>query len=50
MLVLAPAVGRGLGARFAEARVNFVDLAGNCYLRSSNRYVARLESGEVIRH
>ncbi len=43
MLVLAPAVGRDLGARFADAGINFVDLAGNCYVRLSDRYVARLQ-------
>src|SRR5687768_6384351 len=29
-LVLAPIVGRDLGELFAAARINFMDLAGNC--------------------
>jgi hypothetical protein len=42
-IVLAPAVGRDLADLFEQERVNFVDVAGNCYLRLGDRYIARLQ-------
>jgi hypothetical protein len=47
LLVLAPVVGRDLGEEFAQAGVNFIDLAGNCYLRIGEGYVARVQGRRV---
>lgn len=43
LLLLAPAIGRELGDLFQHERVNFLDLAGNCYLNLDDRYIARLQ-------
>jgi hypothetical protein len=47
LLVLAPVVGRDLGEEFADAGVNFIDLAGNCHLRIGKGYVARVQGRRV---
>ena len=43
LLVLAPVVGRDLGELFARARINFMDLGGNCHIRIGDRYIARMQ-------
>ncbi len=43
LLIMAPAVGLGLGQQFVEANVNYVDLAGNCHLKIGDRYVAHIQ-------
>jgi hypothetical protein len=43
LTVFAPAVGRALGDTFEHGGVNFVDMAGNCFLRLGDRYIARLQ-------
>jgi hypothetical protein len=42
-IVLAPAVGREVAQLFEQQGVNFVDSTGNCYLRLSDRYIARIQ-------
>jgi len=42
-IVFAPAVGRDLGDAFERGGVNFVDLAGNCFVRLGDRYIARIQ-------
>ncbi len=42
-MVMAPAIGAGVGARLEEAGLGYVDLAGNCSLRLGTRYVAHVE-------
>ncbi len=48
-LLLCPYVGRELAERFGRERLNFVDLAGNCHLQISDRYLVHIEGrrGEV---
>jgi len=43
LLVLAPVVGSQLGDLFAEAAINFMDLAGNCHIRIGDKFVARIK-------
>jgi hypothetical protein len=43
LLLLAPSISPGLGARLEEHHVNFMDAAGNCFLRLSDAYVARMQ-------
>ena len=43
LIVFAPYVGRELGETFAEAGVNFVDLAGNAFVRLGDQYIARIQ-------
>lgn len=43
LIVFAPAVGRVLGDAFEHGGVNFVDVAGNCFLRLGDRYIARIQ-------
>lgn len=43
LLLLAPHVGRELGDLLARARVNFVDLAGNCHVRFDDAFLARVQ-------
>lgn len=43
LIVFAPAVGRSLGDAFEHGGVNFVDIAGNCFLRLGDRYIARIQ-------
>lgn len=43
LILFAPAVGRALADAFEHGGVNFVDLAGNCFLRLGDRYVARIQ-------
>lgn len=47
LVLMAPAVGRELGALFAEHRVNYVDLAGNCFVRLGDQYVAQLQGQQA---
>lgn len=49
LLVLAPAVGSELGELFEQARINFIDRAGNCYLRVDDKLVARVQGRKVAR-
>ncbi len=48
LLVLAPAIGRDIGDLFERERVNFIDLAGNCHVRISDRYVARIQGRKPV--
>lgn len=42
-LVLAPHVGRPIADRFEQAGINFMDLAGNCYISlNGGQYIARV--------
>jgi|GEM_PF-869336 len=43
LLVMAPTVGRDLGELFVEHRVNFVDLAGNCFVQIGDEFLARVQ-------
>lgn len=43
LIVFAPAVGRALGDVFEQGGVNFVDVAGNCFVRLGDRYIARIQ-------
>lgn len=43
VLLLAPTVGRELGEFLRREGVNFVDLAGNCYVRVRDQYIARIQ-------
>jgi hypothetical protein len=43
LMLLAPHVGRDLGDHLARARVNFMDLAGNCHVRFDDAFVARVQ-------
>jgi hypothetical protein len=43
LIVFAPYVGRELGDMFEQAGVNFIDLAGNAFLRLGDQYVARIQ-------
>jgi hypothetical protein len=43
VLLFAPSVGRELGEFLRREGVNFVDLAGNCYVRVGDQYLARIQ-------
>ncbi|MFO0710824.1 MAG: type IV toxin-antitoxin system AbiEi family antitoxin [Sandaracinus sp.] len=43
LIVMAPSVGRELADFFAQHRINFVDLAGNCFVRLGEQYLAQVE-------
>jgi hypothetical protein len=49
LFVLAPAVGRELGELFEQARINFVDRAGNCHVRLSDKLIARVQGRKAVR-
>lgn len=42
-IVFAPHVGRELAARFLAARMDFVDLSGNCHFEEGDRYYVHVE-------
>lgn len=42
LLLMAPTVGRELAEFFVQHRVNFVDLAGNCFVQIGDQYIARI--------
>lgn len=42
-LLFAPVVGRDLAELFVEHGVDFVDLAGNCFVHIGDQYVARIQ-------
>lgn len=48
LLVFAPAIGQEAGDLFQRESVNFVDLAGNCYLNLSDQYVARIQGRRAV--
>lgn len=48
LLVMAPAIGRDLADAFARDRINFVDLAGNCFVQLDERYVARIQGQRAV--
>ncbi len=50
LTVFAPAVGRALGDAFEHGGVNFVDIAGNCFLRLDDRYIARIQGRGSATH
>ena len=43
LLVVAPKITRGVGRHLGENGVNYVDPAGNCWLRIEDRYMAVIE-------
>lgn len=43
LLVVAPKVTRGVGRHLGEHGVNYIDLAGNCWLEIDDRYMAVIE-------
>lgn len=43
LMLFAPHVGRDLGDHLSHARVNFMDLAGNCHVRFDDAFVARIQ-------
>lgn len=43
LLLMAPTVGRELAELFVQHRVNFIDLAGNCFVRLGDQYIARIQ-------
>lgn len=43
LLLMCPFVGRELAARFGQASLNFVDLAGNCHVQIGTRFLAHIE-------
>jgi hypothetical protein len=43
LILFAPAIGRDLGDVFEQNRVNFIDSAGNCFLRIGDNFVARVQ-------
>jgi hypothetical protein len=48
LIVFAPSIGRELGDTLEHAGINFVDAAGNCYLRLGNQYVGRIQGRSPI--
>lgn len=48
LLVMAPAIGRDLADAFARDQINFVDLAGNCFVQLDERYVARIQGQRPV--
>jgi hypothetical protein len=48
LLVLAPSVGSTVGELFERESINFMDLAGNCHVRVSERYVARIQGKRAL--
>lgn len=43
VLLMAPTVGRELAELFVHHRINFVDLAGNCFVQLGDQYIARIQ-------
>lgn len=43
LMVFAPAIGRDIAQRFSRAKLNFVDLAGNCHVEIGERYYVHIE-------
>lgn len=43
-----PHVGRQLGATLADAKVQFMDLAGNCFVQLGNEYIARVQGNPAV--
>ena len=42
ILIFAPWVSEGAGRKLANGKINYVDLAGNCYLAIGKEYVAQV--------
>lgn len=49
LLVMAPVVGRELAELFADHGINFVDLAGNCFVQIGEQYIARIQGQRAER-
>jgi hypothetical protein len=49
LLILAPSVGRLLGDLFTAHGINYVDLAGNCYLKLRDQFVASVRGQRLER-
>jgi hypothetical protein len=47
-ILLAPHVGRDLGNALADANVQFIDLAGNCFVRLGDAYIARIQGNPPL--
>lgn len=43
LILFAPAIGRALGDALEHGGVNFVDTAGNCFLRLGDGYIVRIQ-------
>ena len=43
LIVFAPHIGRELAARFVGAKMDFVDLSGNCHFDEGDRYYVHIE-------
>lgn len=43
LIIFAPHIGRDLGELFEREGVNFVDLAGNAFVRLGDEYIARIQ-------
>jgi hypothetical protein len=43
LILFLPHVGRELGATLADAKVKFMDLAGNCFVQFGDEYIARVQ-------
>jgi len=48
LIILAPFVGRELGQQLEEARINFIDAAGNCHVRIGNHFLARVQGRTAL--
>lgn len=47
VLLFAPFVGRTIGDRLSEARIGYVDLAGNCHVEWGKGYVVHIEGRKL---
>lgn len=47
VLLFAPFVGRTIGGRLSEARIGYVDLAGNCHIEWGKGFVAHIEGRKL---
>ena len=42
-ILFAPHIGRELAGQLAEAKLQFIDLAGNCFVQLGDAYVAHAQ-------
>lgn len=48
LILFAPHVGREVGQTLARADVQFLDLAGNCFVRLGDNYIARVQGNPPV--
>lgn len=48
LILFLPHVGRQLGATLADAKVQFMDLAGNCFVQLGDEYIARVQGNPPV--